>query len=66
MREILDHKRQRRRELAALPFPEKVRIVEQMRKTVIGIRASTAQSRVPAEIGNTGLNNPSKRGLKEA
>jgi hypothetical protein len=33
LRHILEHKRQRRRELAALPFPEKVRIVEQMRDT---------------------------------
>ncbi len=40
MRQIFERKRQRRLELAALPFPEKVRIVEQMRETVTRIRAS--------------------------
>lgn len=45
MRRVLEHKRQRRRELAALPFPEKVQIVEQMRNTVTRIRASAAQGR---------------------
>jgi hypothetical protein len=40
MRQILAHKRQRRLELAALPFPDKVRIVEQMRETMTRIRAS--------------------------
>jgi len=40
MRRILESKRQRRRELATLPFPEKVKIVEQMRETVASIRAS--------------------------
>jgi hypothetical protein len=43
MQELLEHKRQRRRELAALPFPEKVKIVEQMRETTARIRASTLQ-----------------------
>lgn len=40
MRQILEGKRQRRLELAALPFPEKVRIVERMRETMTRIRAS--------------------------
>ena len=38
LQHILEHKRQRRLELAALPFPEKVRIVEQMRDTMTRIR----------------------------
>lgn len=33
MRQIVHQKRQRRVALAALPFPEKVRIVEQMRES---------------------------------
>jgi hypothetical protein len=48
MRELLEHKRQRRRELAALPFPEKVKIVEQMRETTTRIRASSLQDRKAA------------------
>jgi hypothetical protein len=43
MRHILEHKRQRRRKLAALPFPEKVQIVEQMRDTVTRIRTPAAR-----------------------
>jgi hypothetical protein len=43
---ILEDKRQRRLELAALPFPEKVKIVEQMRETVRRIRrAGVSDSR---------------------
>ena len=34
MRQIVDKKRQRRMALAALTFPEKVRIVEQMRASI--------------------------------
>ena len=34
MRQIVDQKRQRRMALAALTFPEKVRIVEQMRASI--------------------------------
>jgi hypothetical protein len=33
MRELLEQKRQRRRKLPALSFPEKIKIVEQMRET---------------------------------
>ena len=40
MRQVLESKRRRRVELAALPYPEKVKIVEQMRKAMIGIRAA--------------------------
>jgi hypothetical protein len=49
MRQIIARKRRRRLELAALPFPEKVRIVEQMRETMTRIRASapTAKQTVP-------------------
>lgn len=39
MRQILENKKQRRLELAALPFPEKVKIVEQMRETMKSLRA---------------------------
>ena len=34
MRQIVDQKRQRRMALSALTFPEKVRIVEQMRVSI--------------------------------
>lgn len=43
MRHVLEHTRQRRRELAALPFPEKVQIVELMRDTVTRIRTPAAR-----------------------
>ena len=42
MRQVLEHKRQRRRELAALPFPEKVKIVERMREAIAHINVSSA------------------------
>ena len=45
MRELLEQKCQRRRALAALPFPEKVKIVEQMRETSARIRASAEGGR---------------------
>jgi hypothetical protein len=38
MRQIVDKKRQRRLALAALTFPEKVRIVEQMRASIAPIK----------------------------
>ena len=38
MRQILDQKRPRRMVLAALTFPEKVRIVEQMRESIAPIK----------------------------
>ncbi len=38
MRQIVDQKRQRRMVLAALTFPEKVRIVEQMRASIALIK----------------------------
>lgn len=34
MRQVLVHERRRRRELATLPFPEKVKIVERMREAI--------------------------------
>jgi hypothetical protein len=43
LQEVLESKARRRKELAALPFAEKVRIVEQMRETTRSIRASVAQ-----------------------
>jgi hypothetical protein len=45
MKRILDDKERRRRELAALPYPEKVRIVEQLRAVAASIRASASKSR---------------------
>ena len=36
---ILEQKRQRRQALAALPFPEKVRIVEKLREASLQIAA---------------------------
>jgi len=38
MRQIVDQKRQRRMALAALTFPEKVRLVEQMRASIAPIK----------------------------
>jgi hypothetical protein len=49
LQQVLEPKRQRRRELAALPFPAKVRIVEQMREAVPRIRASAAPAREAAK-----------------
>ena len=40
---ILEQKRQRRQALAALPFPEKVRIVEKLRETSLQIAAVASQ-----------------------
>lgn len=53
MQQVLGHKHQRRRELAALPFPEQVRIVEQMRKTLGRIRASTPLAKRGATVPRT-------------
>ena len=39
LRQIVEQKRQRRIALAALSYPEKVRIVEQMREAMTHIRA---------------------------
>ncbi len=41
MQQVLTDKRRRRREVAALPFPEKVKIVERMREDLTPLRAST-------------------------
>lgn len=40
LRQIVEQKRQRRIALAALSYPEKVRIVEQMREAMTHIRAA--------------------------
>jgi hypothetical protein len=40
---ILEQKRQRRQALAALPFPEKVRIVEKLREASLQIAALAKQ-----------------------
>ena len=40
MERVLADKRRRHRELAALPFPEKVKIVELMREAPTALRAS--------------------------
>ena len=45
LQQILAVKRQRRLALAALPFPEKVRIVEQMRQTLTSVRAPAPRSK---------------------
>ncbi len=56
MRQIVDRKRQRRLVLAALTFPEKVRIVEQMRESIAPIktRGGVAAMR-PAGIQSSAL-----------
>ena len=41
MRELLKQKQARRVRLAALPYPEKVRIVMQMREAALRIKAAT-------------------------
>ena len=43
MRQVFEPKRRRRRELAALPFPEKVEIVERMREAISHINKSSAR-----------------------
>ena len=45
MQQILEGKCRRRRALAALSYPEKVRIVEQMRETMTRIRASAPSAK---------------------
>jgi hypothetical protein len=50
MRELLEQKHQRRRELAALPFPQKVKIVERMRETTTRIRACAKPVRKADEV----------------
>ncbi|MEI8341972.1 MAG: hypothetical protein WCH43_10615 [Verrucomicrobiota bacterium] len=42
MRELLEQKQARRVRLAALPYPEKVRIVAQMREAALRIKAATS------------------------
>jgi hypothetical protein len=42
LQQILEQKRLRRRELAALPFPEKVKVVLRMRGALSSIAASRA------------------------
>ena len=44
MKETLEKKSLRRARLMALSYPEKVRIVEQMRRTALRIKAATLQS----------------------
>jgi len=46
MRQIVDKKRQRRMALAALTFPEKVRIVEQMRESIAPIKTKAGAAGV--------------------
>ena len=45
MQKLLEQKQSRRRRLAALPYPEKIRIVVQMRDACLRIKASTAETR---------------------
>lgn len=52
--QVLAAKRQRRLALAALPYPEKVRIVEQMRQTLSGFRAPAPRSKTRAAEGGAG------------
>jgi hypothetical protein len=54
MRQIIEHKRQRRVALAALSYPEKVKIVERMREAIISIKAKGA-AQMPDSV-NHGLN----------
>jgi len=42
LRELLAQKQARRARLAALPYPEKARIVAQMREAALRIKAATA------------------------
>jgi len=43
MQKLLVQKQARRLRLAALPYPEKVRIVAQMREAALQIKAATAE-----------------------
>lgn len=56
MRQIVDQKRRRRLVLAALTFPEKVRIVEQMRESIASIKTRGGLAAVkPAGIQMSAL-----------
>lgn len=51
MEQVLEHKRLRRARLMALPYPEKVRIVEQMRAAARQIkRVASNTSRKPTAL----------------
>ena len=47
MRQVLERKRQRRRELTAMPFPEKVKIVERMREAITHIDKKLSRPQYP-------------------
>lgn len=49
MRQILESKRQKRKELAALPFSEKIAIVEKLRDRSLLIASSPLRRRFPRE-----------------
>ncbi len=47
MLQVLEDKRLRRKALAALPFPDKVRIVERMRNDLVALRRSSVVRQFP-------------------
>lgn len=61
LQEILNQKRLRRQELAALPFPEKVRIVEKMRGALSSIAAIRAELSRPSELTENPRDAPQTR-----
>lgn len=61
LQEILNQKRLRRQELAALPFPEKVRIVEKMRGAISSIAAIRAELSQPPELTENPRDAPQTR-----
>jgi hypothetical protein len=50
MRRILESKREARKRLAALPFSEKVRLLEQLRDRSLAIAASPLRRRVSPRV----------------
>ncbi|GDY19688.1 hypothetical protein LBMAG56_10330 [Verrucomicrobiota bacterium] len=54
LQQVLAAKRQRRLALAALPFPEKVRIVEQLRQTLAEVRAAAPHGKTREATAHTG------------
>ena len=47
MRKILESKRAMRKQLAALPFADKVKLLEQLRDRALAIAASPLRQQVP-------------------
>jgi hypothetical protein len=58
LQQILEEKAARRKRLAALPYPDKVRIVEQMRAAARQIQAAAKKSRTAKWPHRAGISKP--------